>query len=508
MKKLKKILVNRVPWIVIAIALQFGFFAWLILKASAKPGFALFFPILSAVMIFIVMFNGEQRPSYKLIWLFMIGIAPLFGGVLYLFFGDKKFSKRRRRLLAASMKNTVGEVLESEEARRSLEKANPLLARQSNLLRNLSRYGVWAHTSAKYFAHGEDFLADALVELKKAEKFIFIEYFILARGKCWDSVLEVLKEKVKEGVDVRVMYDDLGSAAVLPINYAHELRKFGIKAVAFNPVMLHVNPRLNFRDHRKIMDIDGNVCYTGGLNLADEYINDDIRFGYWKDNAVKIEGDAVWNLTVMFLENWAFMTRDFPSDFSVFRPTVHPESDGFVQPFSDSPLDYKNVAESGYMEIINHAKKYIWITTPYLILDDDMTQTLIRVALCGVDVRIITPSVPDKYLVHEATRSNYVKLVEAGAKIYEFTPGFIHSKTFVADDEVAFVGTANLDYRSLYLHFELSVAFYNSTIVEEVKEDFLDAMGYSQLQEPDKIRNISFHRRIERKILQLFAPAL
>lgn len=508
MKKILKLLLNRVVWVGLALLIQFGFFFYLIGWASSIHIWNNIFSLLSLIMILIVMLSDEQKPSYKMVWVFLIAIFPLGGGILYLFLGDKKFSKHRRKLLAERMVTAVGEVLESEESKKSLTCTSPLLARQSNIIRNLSGYGVWAHTRSSYYSNGEDFLSDALLELKKAKKFIFIEYFIIGLGSSWDSILEVLKVKVEEGLDVRVIYDDVGSATTLPMNYDKKLRTFGIKAVAFNPIMLHVNPRLNYRDHRKIMNIDGNICYTGGLNLADEYMNRIITHGYWKDNAIKLEGDAVWNFTVMFLENWAFMTTEFPKDFSTYRPTLNLPSNGFVQPFADSPLDYNNVAESGYLEILNHAKKYVWITTPYLILDDEMMQTLIRVALCGVDVRIITPHYPDKKLVHEVTRSSYEKLVAAGAKIYEFTPGFIHSKTFVADDEVAFVGTANLDYRSLYLHFELSVAFYNATIIADIKDDFITAMSLSKLQELDALRNISLYRKLKRKFLQLFSPAL
>lgn len=508
MKKLKKLLLNRIAFVALAIIVQFAFFFYFLMLAIEKNGWNNFFSILSIIIILIILLSDEQKAAYKMVWVFLIAILPLFGGILYLFLGDKKFSKRRRGKIENQMVRLVGQVLESEEARYALNSCNPLLSRQSNIIRNLSRYGVWVHTKSSYFVNGEDFLSDVLSELEKAEKFIFIEYFIISLGSAWYSILEVLKRKVKSGVDVRILYDDLGSAVSVPFNYFKTLSSYGIKAHPFNPVKLHINPRLNFRDHRKILNIDGNICYTGGLNLADEYMNREIRYGYWKDNAIKLEGDAVWNLTVIFLENWAFVTGDLPDDFSIYKPTIHPETDGFVQPFSDTPLDYKNVTESAYMEILNHAKKYVWITTPYLILDDEMTNTLIRVALCGVDVRIITPYVPDKKLVHEVTRSSYERLMAAGAKIYEFSPGFIHSKTFVSDDEVAFVGTANLDNRSLYLHFELSVAFYDSTIIEVVKSDFLDAMALSKLQQMNEVRNVAFGRRILRKFLKIFSPAL
>ena len=305
---------------------------------------------------------------------------------------------------------------------------------------------------------------------------------------------------------VAVIYDDMGSINVLPAGYDRVLRQKGIKAVAFNRVRMHINPRLNFRDHRKIFDIDGNICYTGGLNLADEYANDEVRFGYWKDNAVKFRGAAVWNFTFLFLEMWMGVWGA-DDDLGRFLPTVHAQSDGFVQPFGDNPLDDYSTAEDVYIQMINNARRYVWITTPYLVPDDQMAGALEIAAASGVDVRIITPRHPDKKTVFEVSRSNYEPLMKAGVKIYEYIPGFMHSKTFIADDETAVVGTTNIDYRSFYLHFELSVLFVRSSVVAAVKEDFLKTFGLSEKMTAEMVRARGPVHRAVRYFLRLFSPA-
>lgn len=281
----------------------------------------------------------------------------------------------------------------------------------------------------------------------------------------------------------------------------------GFQAYAFNPIAMHMNPRLNYRDHRKIFNIDGNVCFTGGLNLADEYANDIIRFGYWKDNAVRITGPAVWNLTLMFLSVWKGISKS-EEDFELFRPQLAMPSDGLVLPFADSPFDDTAIARNVYIQAVNNAQRYVWIVTPYLIPDSEMTTALMIAAGSGVDVRIVTPRYPDKKTVHEVSRSVYRKLVQSGVKVYEFLPGFIHSKTLVSDDRIALVGTANLDYRSFYLHFELSVLFMGGSIIEEVKRDTLYAIDRGEEQSEEKLARVSLVRRLIRTFFGFFAPAL
>ena len=302
------------------------------------------------------------------------------------------------------------------------------------------------------------------------------------------------------------MYDYMGSIGTLPGGYSRMIEGAGIRCAVFNPFRPHLNGNLNYRDHRKICVIDGNAGFTGGINLADEYINAYPKHGHWKDTAVMLRGDAVWGLTTMFMELWSFTTGE-TMEADHYRPTEHGRDDGFIQPYGDSPLDGLNIAESVYMQIINSATRYIYITSPYLILDNEMVTALSIAAQSGVDVRIVTPHHPDKWFVHPVTRSFYLPLIEAGVKIYEYTPGFIHAKMFVSDDRVAVVGTTNMDYRSFYLHFECGVAFYYSSIVDEVCRDILKTLEKCQTVTREWAYS-TFPVRLGRAMLRVFAPLM
>ncbi len=507
LKKLYKIVTSRMFWMVIFFSAQIGLICYFVLWSAMSHRNYLFFMILSMIMAVIIITRKENN-AYRLIWMFVLIIFPFFGGVLYILFANKKigslsekkvgdFKKRIPDDTSFSLTNGDGE----------LYSLSPVYKRQSAYVKNMTGFSAYKNTSVEYFDNGEDFYRDAIEEAKKAKAFIFIQYFVIDQGKWWNRVLSVLKEKVKEGVDVRVVFDDVGSIAVLPRHYERTLKSLGIKAMAFNKVRLHINPRLNFRDHRKIFNIDGNICYTGGVNFADEYANDLIRFGYWKDDAVKLTGDGVWNSTLMFLRNWDCITGDVDS-LENFVPSVKGENNGFVQMFDDSPLDNKTIAEDTYLQIINNAKRYVWITTPYLILDESIQSALIIAAKSGVDVRIITPHYPDKKSVFEVTRSNYEPLLQNGVRIFEFTPGFIHSKNFIADDEIAVVGTTNLDYRSFYLHFELSVLFFLSPVIKSLKENFLTTLNLSEEIHIGDEGRLPLYRRILRRLFSIMSPLI
>ena len=506
MKKLIKLLFSRLFWLIISLAFQLAVLTYLIFASTNYHYVYYFLYALTALMaIFVV--SRDENPAYKLAWLLLMCVFPFVGVVLYIIFGNKKITKRASRRLVRYRDVIDKAIVYDKESMEKVMSEDSRFSRQIEYIYETSRYGVWENTECKYFPDGDSFLDDLLCEISKAKHFIFIEYFIIGKGYMWTHVLSALIDKVNEGVEVRLLYDDLGSINVLPKNYYKELRSYGIDAHAFNPVRAHLNPRLNYRDHRKIFCIDGNVCYTGGLNLADEYMNKVIRFGLWKDNAIKIKGDAVWNLTLSFLLMFRSTTGK-SEQFDKYRPTCHGVSDGFVQPFADSPFDGISVARNAYMQVINNARHYIWIVTPYLILDNEMVTALQIAAQSGVDVKIITPNYADKKSVHEVTRSYYETLSSAGVKIYEYIPGFIHSKTLVSDDQIAFVGTANMDYRSFYLHFELSVLFMNSSMVQEVKNDTLKALDHAKEQTQYEIESTSFPRRLLRSFFGIFAPAL
>ena len=344
--------------------------------------------------------------------------------------------------------------------------------------------------------------------LRGAERYIFIEYFIIEEGKHWNSVLDILTEKAKLGVEVRVIYDDIGSIATLPASYPLTLEKLGIHCQVFNRFMPVVSLRQNNRDHRKYMIVDGRVAFTGGINMADEYINVKPRFGHWKDSAIRLEGDAVWSMTVSFLSMWDF-THAEEEHFTPFRPApAHGGTEGYVQPYHDCPWDNEAVGQSVYLNLIYRAKRYVYITTPYLVIDYALTMALTNAAKSGVDVRIITPHIPDKKTVFEMTRSHYEELIEAGVSIYEYEPGFIHSKNFVVDDLWATVGTVNLDYRSMFLHFENGVLLYDTPSVKDIRDDFLDTQGKSLPVTLEDCHAVSPLHRLFRDLLRLFAPLL
>ena len=486
-------------------AIQFGLLLYVVLWASYAKGFYLAFSLLSVLMLFVV-FTRPEKPAYKMVWMFLIGILPVFGGVLYLMMANKKLGYFSRKKTRKFLKALPDESAFPETAEAGISEKAPEYSHISTYIRNKTGLPAWGNTECEYFYYSEEFFHDVLREIKNAKRFIFIEYFIIGEGKWWNRILEELLKKVSEGVDVRVIYDDMGSINSIPAHYDATLRSKGIKAVAFNPVKLHINPRLNFRDHRKIFDIDGNLCYTGGLNLADEYANDEIRFGYWKDNAVKIRGEAVWNFTYMFLEMWNGVWGE-EENLERYLPSVSCQEDGFVQPFGDNPFDDSSTAEDVYIQMIANAKRYVWITTPYLVPDDQMMGALKIAAASGVDVRIITPHYPDKKTVFEVSRSNYIPLIDAGVRIFEYMPGFMHSKTFIADDEAAVVGTTNIDYRSFYLHYELSVLFVRSSIVKAVKEDFLKTFAVSEEMTKSMVTVRNPVRRFIRYFLRLFSPA-
>ena len=350
---------------------------------------------------------------------------------------------------------------------------------------------------------------DMLDDIRKARHFIFMEYFIISEGSMWDEIFEILKRKADEGVDVRLIYDDFGCIRHLPPNFRNDLNEHGISVIQFNPVLPIFSVVYNNRDHRKVCVVDGHTGYTGGFNLADEYINRIARFGHWKDTAVRIYGDGVWNLTFMFLNMWNAL-RPWDKSFKSFGPHVwHPEpfaSDGVVQPFSDSPFDHENLGENVYLDIINQAKNYVYISTPYFIIDNEMRVALELAAKRGVDVRILVPGIPDKKLVYSLTRSYVDQSAQTGVKFYTYTPGFNHAKEFVCDDRIGVVGTVNMDYRSFYLHFECGVLMIGSSCLKDIKEDLLDCFSRSEPVEAGKGR--PFIDALFAAVLRVLGPIL
>ncbi len=415
---------------------------------------------------------SDNYPEIKIPWIVVLHSLPVAGGIIYLVFGKHRDSRRKKRLRAqieTQQKNWAKAHLRIDENMVSGERN---AARQSEYLRNIAFAPAYVNTEVTYFPLGENKFEAMLRELETAEKFIFLEYFIIEQGKMWNAIEEILIRKAQSGVDVRMMYDDLGCLTTLPGNFAKRLHKHGIDCRVFNPMRTLFNSNFNSRDHRKILVIDGNIGFIGGVNLADEYINEKVKYGHWKDTAVMLKGAAVHSLSVMFLSMWGELTQQI-EEYSQYAPSQNYESDGVVQPYGDTPLDEDAVGETVYMGMLNSAKDYVYITTPYLIISREMLVSLSTAAKSGIDVRLMLPGIPDKKMVWFLSRSYYKTLLKAGVKIYEYTPGFMHAKMFVSDDENAVVGTINLDYRSLALHYECGVWMHRSSAVLKVKEDYL-----------------------------------
>jgi len=463
-----------------------------------------------SIVAILVIINRRDNPAYKLAWVIPILAFPILGGLLYLVIGGKKPARKMRRALNQSWDRMSGFLDQDRTVFDEIAAIDKTAYGQTHYLWNCTTFPVYRNTQTKYYRNGEEMYPDMLEALRAARHYIFMEFFIIAPGTMWDGILAILKEKARMGVDVRLIYDDLGCLNRLPYGYRAELSKYGIKCEVFNPLRLFFTAVINYRDHRKILVVDGCIGFTGGINLADEYINIISPFGYWKDAGVRLKGEAVYSLTIMFLTAWYSLRHD-NDDISGFRPCFDPEicsdHDGYVQPYCDSPLDEEYVAEHVYLNIINMAISYVYICTPYLIIDNELMTALCLAARRGVDVRIMTPGIPDKKLVFYATQSCYLQLIEAGVKIYEFTPGFLHAKCSVCDDKIATVGTANLDYRSLYLNFECGVYFYGSSVVMALKKDFLDTMEKSTRIQVQAMRH-KLPVRLAQSILRLFAPML
>ncbi len=469
--------------------------------------------LLAALSLLVVLYiiNKDDNPAYKLAWIIPILSFPLFGGILYLIFGDKRPTKGMRiRMDKAAAKISAFSVSEDTILETVYEEDKTAYG-QMRYINDCAHYPAYRNTESHYYSSGEACYPVLLEELRKAKRFIFMEYFIVEETYMWDGILQILKQKVAEGVEVRFMYDDMGCVALLPYKYYKKLEEYGIKSVAFNPVIPFFSLVMNHRDHRKITIIDGNVGFMGGWNLADEYINLKERFGYWKDTAVMLKGDAVWNLTSMFLITWNSVKMDKEEDIRRYMPgvlTPNPvAAEGYVQPYGDSPLDRENVSESVFLNMINTAQEYIYMSTPYLVIDNEMMTALILAAKRGVDVRIITPGIPDKKYVYILTQSYYPQLVKGGVKIYQYDPGFVHAKSFVCDDKFAIVGTINLDYRSLYLHFECGTFFYRTPVVAEVKADLLETIEAST-EQTYAMTQKNIVKRLAQAVLRVLAPLM
>ena len=492
--------------IALLIVLQVAFLVYVITSGSmVSRNLSRFLTLLSILTVLSVV-SARDKGSYKTLWVFLLLTFPVFGGLLYLLITFQSATKRMRRQLQKAQKKAAPlYALPGDgyaDAKENMQAHFP----QVRYLQDYAAFPVYTATKTKYLPLGECFWEELLEDLKKAEHYIFLEFFIIQEGKMWNSILEILRRKAAAGVKVRVMYDDLGCFFMLPNDHADQLENMGIECAVFNPFRPFLTVKQNNRDHRKIVVIDGKVAFTGGINLADEYINAYEKHGHWKDIAVRLEGKAAWSFTLMFLEQWE-VCKGTDEDFTTYYTGLRAENDGYVLPYCDNPMDKENVGEHVYLQILNEAKDYVYINTPYLILDDSLISALCLTAKRGVDVRIVTPHIWDKWAVHMTTRSYYRDLIHAGVRVYEYSKGFIHAKSFVSDDCIATIGTTNLDYRSLYLHFECGVWMYGSEAVARLKKDFDQTLLHCQrITEADCKASVPM--KFIQNTLRLFAPLM
>ena len=450
---------------------------------------------------------SDDNPDYKVPWLLFVLILPIAGFMLYFLFYSRKLQEKFVRRLDELKKYRYER--NQTKILNELERANSHAAAQAKMLCSISGASVFGNTKQTYYPLGEDMWQAMLTDLEKAEKFIFMEYFIIEEGKFCNSILDILKHKAASGVVVRVLYDDIGCMSTLPGDYAKTLRSYGIEAVPFSRMRGQADGEFNNRSHRKICVIDGKVGYTGGVNIADEYINEIVRFGHWKDTGIRLEGEAVWELTRLFLSDYGLNVKALPKDEYELYPTSDIFENGFVVPFGDgpSPIYEHRVGKSVIQNMLGSATRYMYMTTPYLIIDNDLCTSIESAALRGVDVRIIVPHIPDKRMVFGMTKSFYHRLMKSGVKIYEYEPGFIHAKSYIADDEVAMIGTINLDYRSLVHHFENGVWMYRCDSIKDLKADIEATMAKSIEVTPDMLKTGLLTRFI-RSVVRIFAPML
>lgn len=465
--------------------------------------------ILSACAV-IYIINSEENPGFKMTWILFVSTLPVVGTLFYVFVKTQVGTRFLRERLATLKLETAPYMQQQQDVVDAIWASKSSNAQLSHYLSRQLGFPTYRNTKVKYFPSGEAKFKALLEELEKAEKFIFMEYFIVEEGYMWDSILKILRKKARTGVEVRFMYDGMCAISLLPYAYPEKLKKMGIQCKMANSVKPFLSTTQNNRDHRKITVIDGKVAFTGGVNLADEYINKKKRFGHWKDAAVCLKGDAVKSFTMMFLEMWNVDGKYMEE----YRDYIRPERKelrrelGYVIPYADNPYDNENVGEEVYFHILNHARKYVHIMTPYLILDNEMMTTLTRVAKSGIEVSIIMPHVPDKWYAFVVAQTYYKELIEAGVNIYEYKPGFIHSKVFVADGDTATVGTVNLDYRSLYLHFECGAFLYNNSEIEKIELDFQRTIRRCHKVTLVEVKERTMFIKITGQVLRLIAPLM
>ncbi len=519
-KKILRLFFGRTFILIISLLFQMLFF-FLVIKTLNDSLMAFYWisMVLTAIVV-IYIINDNCNPSFKLAWMVPVLVFPVFGAILYIFLkiqlGSYIINKKHMKIIA----DTRRYILQNTDVINELGSINAGEKNFAQYMNIFGGYPVYKNTSAEYFPLGEDKFKVLITELASAKKYIFMEYFIIERGEMWNTILDILIQKVNEGVEVRVMYDGMCSLILLPHSYPKTLNKLGIKCKMFSPLKPALTTVQNNRDHRKIVVIDGHTAFTGGINLADEYINKYERFGHWKDTAIMLKGEAVKSFAVMFLQIWN-ITETEKEDYTNYICSDYGEMNqdksegnpslnlgGYFIPYSDSPLDKENVSENVYIDILYRARNYVHIMTPYLIPSNEMMLAITYAAKRGVEVVVVMPHVPDKMYAYLLARTYYAELITAGVKIYEYTPGFIHAKMFTSDNEKAVVGSINIDYRSLFLHFECAAYCYSNSVVSDIEKDFRETIKKSRQIFLEDCKKYSIIKGFIGRFLRLFAPLM
>lgn len=506
----RRIVTGRIVSILPVVILQ-GLLIYFIAK-WLMPFATLFYSVLSVLSALFVLFLISKRDegAYKMLWLLVMFVAPLPGAFMYLLYGNKRTGKALEQRLKAVGSSVPVTLNDDAEIHRQLECENRRVAQTFAYVKKITGFPVLRNDTAQYYPVGELLFEEMLSALREAKRYVFIEYFIVQEGVLWQTMVDIMEQKVQEGVDIRVLYDDIGSIGTFSHKNRISLLKKGIKCEKFNP-MIVLSGALNNRDHRKIMVVDGIVAFSGGINLADEYINADHPFGHWKDIGFRITGDAIRSYAYMFIQFWNASSFDQISkelvggDYDQLRVQDDREFDGYVQPYYDSPNREEAASNNLFIDLLGQSQHYAWFYTPYLLLGDGLRDAFVRAAKRGVDVRIIMPGIPDKKVVYRMSRSYYRDLLESGVRIFEYTPGFVHAKACLVDDCIGSIGTVNLDYRSLYLHYECNALFYRAALLADLKQDLEASMAVSAERTLANEKKGLFPRIID-GVLRIFAP--
>lgn len=504
--------VKRLCFSIVCILLEVVFIITIVTRLNEYAEIInLFTRILSGILV-LGLYASDKTSSMKMPWVILILIFPIMGVGLYLLIGLNGGTHKMRERYAEIDSKLLPMLSDNQECLNRINETIPKAGNIASYIQRNSQYPIYQNTDIVYFDEAVKGLEAQLKDLEKAQKFIFMEYHAIEDAEAWHKIQDVLEERVKAGVEVRVFYDDMGSIGFINTDFVKKMEAIGIHCRVFNPFMPGLNLFLNNRDHRKITVIDGKVGFTGGYNLANEYFNYTHPYGQWKDTGIRLEGDAVQSLTLTFLEMWNAVSEKATNDTDFSKYIIHydykAQQTGFVQPYADSPMDNEQVGEEVYISMINKAEKYCWFMTPYLIITDEMTHALCLAAKRGVDVRIITPGIPDKKFIYNVTRSFYHGLVKHGVRVYEWTPGFCHAKMSVADDCMATCGTINLDYRSLYHHFENGCFMADCQAVVEIKNDLIRTMGECRDVTDQYQTGRSAYLRLGQLFMRLFAGLL